>query len=79
MLGNIGREDESCDELLDLVGLVRTVTLEEVHLAVFFEDAPKRVQVHLLQHAFIIGLHSQLTFLLDLESIGRPGMVEVVG
>lgn len=53
--------------------------MEEVHLAVFFEDAPKGVQVHLLEDAFIIGLNSQLALLLDLEGIGRPGMVEVVG
>ena len=78
MLGDIGGEDESRDELLDFVRFVRTVTLKEVDLAVFFENAPKRVQVHLLQHALIIGLHSQLTLFLDLKGIGRAGMVQIV-
>lgn len=44
----------------------------------FLEDAPKRVQVHLLQHALIVGLDSQLTLFLDLEGIGGARMVQIV-
>lgn len=43
------------------------------------EDAPKGVQVHLLQHALVACLQRQLTLLLDLEGIGRAGVVQVVG
>ena len=49
VLGDIGRQYHPGNKLFDLSRLIRAVTLQKVHLAVFPEYLPEGRQVHLFE------------------------------
>lgn len=45
--GEVSRENHFRDKMFDMSGFIRGISLQEVDLAVFPENIPKLIQVHL--------------------------------
>lgn len=78
MASNVSSKDHSRDELFYLQGLVGTVPLQKVYLAVLLQDRPQRREVHLLEHRLIPRLLRQETFRLYLECVVCGRVVQVM-